>query len=180
MRRTFVLALLLLLSLGASAEARLAESAVVQFTPSASAYTSGQCIGPAGASAVQTLAFVAPSGQGGALITDAEIVDDSGQGPNVDLYLFTAPPSGTYTDQATCSLAAADEDNVIGPISFTSFTALGTPKTARLGSLLTAINTQAGAPVSSASVWFVLVSRGTPTFGAAHKITVRLGGYADQ
>lgn len=158
----------------------VALSADTVFTPSATLYATGQCIGPAGASAVQTIQAVQPSGDGGAIFTDAQIVDGSGQGTAIDLYLFNAKPSGTYTDQAVCALAAADLDNVIGPISFTSYVAFGTAKTARIANLWQAINMATANPLASSAVYFVLVSRGAPTFGASQTLVLRLGGYTDR
>lgn len=162
--------------LAAAAQSTGTATTQVAVTPSASAYTAGYCVG-----SVQAVAgMIRPSGPGGTIVASVAIVDTTGTDAAMDLLVFTAAPTGTYVDNAACTVGSADQVRLQGLVSNTSFTcakdSAGTTGicNASFALPLTAYSMVVGSltpgPVNSSLIWVVAVMRATPTYGAAQKL----------
>lgn len=103
-----------------------AGSVSLSLTPTitAGAYVSGQVIG-----GVQSFANAVRASGGSGIIQSASVTKKTALTAPVDLYFFSAAPTGTYTDNTTFTLAAADIPNLIGVLQCTTLADGGTPKT---------------------------------------------------
>ena len=178
MRKIFAVAFLLLLGLS-DARAQTATSQVL-VTPNAAAYTAGMCIG-----GILTIpGAIRPSGQGGTISAQVDIVDTTATDAAIDFFLFNVLPTGTYTDHANCTVAAADQPNLIGVIFNTSFTC-STDQPVTTGVCQSSISanatlvTSGKLPPVGSSIWAVPIMRGTPTYGAAKTLYVNFKFFPD-
>lgn len=110
------------------------------------------------------------TGQGGSL-ESVTIVDKGQQMAALDLVLFNASPSGTFTDNATSDPSDADLATVVGVIPFVvgdyfDFSDNSVAFRSGLGIVYDCADT---------SLFGVLVSRGTPTYTSTSDVIVALG-----
>ena len=147
----------------ASAACAQVSTSQVTVTPSASAYVSGYCLG--GVLAVPNMVRVG-GGTMGTIVVDVDIVDPTGSDATVDIFVFNQAPTGTYTDHANCTVAAADQPYLRGVIFGTSFTcALDEATTTGICRATPAQSLMQGG-LSSTNLWFLPIIRSTPTYGS--------------
>ena len=140
--------------------------------PNASAYTAGQCIG-----GIQILPnMLRPQGPGGTVVENISIIDPQHQTAANDamtLIFFAALPTGTYTDHATCSIAAADAPFVLGHLNVASGNCVqdGGPATTICTIDPATFNLSGNTfPITSGALWMLAIAVGTPTYGAGAKL----------
>lgn len=145
---------------------------VAQTVTASSAYASGNAIG--GLMTVANAARVSGSAgtPGTSGILQSVIINSkSAQTTQVDIFLFSANPSGsTCTDKTAFSLAAADFDKVLGVVSVpatTGWYAAGTPSVGQAQNLALPY-----ALASATSVYACAVTRATPTFASTTDISI--------
>ena len=95
-----------------SVSASATTSLVVTAAPTVSAvttYTAGDCIGTK-----QTLAGVTNSS---ATLVSLSVNDEGAEAQDVDVLIFKANPTSTFTDNAACAVADADLASLVGVIS---------------------------------------------------------------
>lgn len=170
MRRIFAL-IALALALASPTTPALAQRASVAitqvtFTATAGAYSAGQCLG--GILTVPNM--VRPQGPGGALIAGVSFLDSAHQTAANDamtLLVFSAKPTGTYTDQANCQIAAADRPSFIGAIAIAAANcAQDQGPTTTVCTVTPNLPVNGAMPLTSSSIWVVPVVAATPTYGA--------------
>jgi hypothetical protein len=116
---------------------------------------------------------VRPSGTGGTIIASEVITDLSGKNVSPDIFFFKAQPTGTYTNNTTCSITAADAANMIGLVQSTSFTcSLASASTVGIcqaeipvlinSTPISSTNTQ---PVVASTVWAIAIERAATSYG---------------
>lgn len=155
-------------------------SGTVTITPAAGAYTAAFCLG--GVQAVPNLITIGHDG--GTILTGTTIVDNTGTNAAVDLVVFNALPTGTYTDHAACTIAAADQPKIAGFVQNTTFSAMtdsaGTTgiETATPALPVTVQGPGGGKPIVS-TLWILPIMRGTPTYGAAKTLTLTVFALPD-
>lgn len=163
--------LLLALPPAARAQTKSVSWQQVVVTPNASAYSAGQCIG-----GVLTLpAMFNPQGPGGTVLTSFTFVDPQHQSTANDalsIWIFNAPPSGSYTDHAGCAVAAADLPILVGVITVASSNCAQDSGPA---TTICTINNFALAlagmfPVINPNLYAVAIAAGTPTYGSSAKL----------
>lgn len=175
----WLVAALLMLAAALPAGAQTA-TAQVALTPTATAYSAGQCLG--GVMTVNGL--VRSNGVGGTIVTQIDIVDTTGSNAAVDLLIFNAKPTGTYTDQANCTVAAADQPRLVGLVPNATFTcAQDQPATTGIcqatPAILVTAATGTTSPVTATSFWVVAIMRGTPTYGSSKTLYFNFKGFPD-
>lgn len=144
-----------------------------QVTPTitASAYTAGYVVGGvmSFANAVRTQNAI-NSGR----VRNAAIACKSAQSGEMDLYLFNAnPSSSTFTDRAAPAIAAADLAKLIAKITLAQTDTSLSSTSTFWQALQLEIAFQLGS--GNTTLYGVLVTRGTPTFGSTSDIVVTLG-----
>lgn len=176
-----LLLFLLLLVAPTCAFAQGTTTTQITFTPTATAYTAGQCLGPAGASAIITIpGMVRPGGPGGTILTQISITDPTGADAAIDVLLFNALPTGTYTDHAACVVATADQPKLTGVASNALFTCtLDQATVTGICQATPAVLMTAKTPVTSSALYAVLIMRGTPTYGASKTLYVNFKAFPD-
>lgn len=144
--------------------------AVAPTVTASSAYASGNVVG--GLLVLPNMVRLT----GGTAILQKVVVDfKTTQTAQLDLVLFANNPTGTtFTDKAAFSLAAADFNRVIGTVHITDCTSLGTPSVCQASGLALPIQGQ-----GSTTVYGVLVTRGTPTYGSTSDIQLILQALQD-
>ena len=144
-----------------------------QVTPTitASAYTAGYVVGGvmSFANAVRTQNAI-NSGR----VRNAAIACKSAQSGEMDLYLFNAnPSSSTFTDRAAPAIVAADLAKLIAKITLAQTDTSLSSTSTFWQALQLEIAFQLGS--GNTTLYGVLVTRGTPTFGSTSDIVVTLG-----
>jgi hypothetical protein len=147
----------------------------VSVTPNAAQYTAAYCLG--GVLNVPNLVRSGGSANG-TIIVDVDIVDTTGSDVSIDLFVFSQAPTGTYTDHAACTIAAADQAYLKGVIPGSTFTcakdSAGSTGICRATPALSVTQTAGttSAPIlpTSTSLWFVPIIRGTPTYGSGQTL----------
>jgi putative hemolysin len=139
----------------------------IQVTPNSGAYSAGQCLG--GVLAIPQM--LRTGSYGGTILTSIELVDPAHQTAANDVMtflVFNVAPTGTYTDHAACSVAAADRPNLVGVAAFAAANCVldgGTATT--VCEVLPNLPLTSGAfPVVSTNLWIVPFVAATPTYGA--------------
>lgn len=139
----------------------------------ASAYASGNVVGglQTFTSALrQQSTDVAGSGIGSALLQHVTLNFKSSQTAQTDLLLFSAnPTNSTFTDKAALAVNTADFDKVIAVVHISDCTNLGTPSSCQSGQLAIPVRN-----ATAATLYGVLVTRGTPTFTATTDLALAL------
>lgn len=100
---------------------------------------------------------------GSAIIRSISVRDLDKQNSVLKIILFDADPTGTtFTDNAALDLADADITKVIGviPVAAADYTSLNDNSVGHVGNLNIPIQVSSGA-----SIYAVVVSGGTPTYG---------------
>lgn len=124
--------------------------AIIPKTPtiSTSAYATGDVIG----------GKVEISGFNANTLMTLSVYDDDGEGVQLDFFFFNGTLSGTYTDNAAFSIAAADKDKWFGVVSIATsdYIAAGSDKVASKRS--------ANLKIPSDIVTVITVIRSTTTF----------------
>ena len=152
----------------AGAHAQGVSTAQVAVTPSASAYTAGYCLG----GVLTVPQMFRPGNDGGTILSNVSIVDTTGANAAIDILIFNKLPTGTYTDNAACTVAAADQPYLVADVVNTTFTCLTDSATttgicqASVGVLVSLANI----PAVSSALWAVPIMRGTPTYGSSQKL----------
>lgn len=170
----FVIALV-----GTEARAQVV-SGTTTITPNSNIYVSAYCLG--GVQAVPNLITIGHDG--GTIITGATLVDSTGTNAAVDLVVFNAAPTGTYTDHAACTIASADQSKIAGFIQNTTFSAMVDSGSATgiematpaLPIVVTGPN--GGKPILT-TLWVLPIVRATPTYGAAKTLTLTIYALPD-
>lgn len=107
------------------------------------------------------------SGQGG-VIQSVGIIDLAAQAQNIDVMFFDTEPSGTtFTDNAAFDPADADLAHCVGVASITDWKSFADNAYGQVLNVAIPF-------VATGSLYAVLVSRGTGTYGASD-ITLRVG-----
>lgn len=136
----------------------------VAVTPNSGAYSAGQCVG--GVLAVPNMVR-AGGGLNGGIIVDVDIVDSSATNATIDLFVFAQAPTGTYTDHATCTIAAADRPFLQGVIFGAAATcAVDGGSTTGICRSTPALSITQDTLMSNV-LWFLPIVRTTPTYGAS-------------
>lgn len=139
----------------------------VTVTPNASAYSAGQCLG--GVLPVPNAVRVA--GPGGARLTGVSFVDPQHQSTANDalmLLVFTAKPTGTYTDHSNCQVAAGDAGSLAGVLSIGSSNCVQDEGPATTICTITpTLPLNVTMPVTLGTIWVVPVVVATPTYGSS-------------
>jgi hypothetical protein len=132
--------------------------APIVVTPSA-AYASGNAVG-----GIVTISAMFRQGRTG-ILQSTRINIKSVQTAEFDIYQFTALPATTINDKATPSLSTADALLVWPPIKLTN-------NDSTLGTMTVYGSDQLAAArkSSSQSDWFLVVTKGTPTFTTASDV----------
>lgn len=102
-------------------------------------------------------------------IVDALVIDKAGQQQPYDLVFFDADLVGTVTDRQTFNLHDSDRSKLLGFLSLTSTSTVGTG-----GILIGATNIYKRLTLVSSGAWAVLIARGTPTFANTTDVTVQV------
>jgi hypothetical protein len=130
-------------------------------TVSTSAYVSGDCIGE-----VETLENATGRAGKGTLLTGLEVkVNSNTVHPDLDILIFDEDPEdSTTTDNSAFVLHANDIDKHIATVQVSSsdYVLNGTKYSANLRNLAEVLQ----ASSESTNLYFVIVSKGTPTFAA--------------
>lgn len=145
---------------------------VVTPTIDTSIYAAGDCVG--GLLTFSNVLRVSGAGK----LSFLRLIDRVNQQAVLDLYLFSAKPAGTYTDQAAM-VATADGAILIDvvPIAAADYRLVtGTIYIAR-PAIATPIDLQSLAPtLDGGTLWGALkLVSGTPTFSSATALTLRMG-----
>lgn len=136
---------------------------VAQTVTASSAYTSGNAIG-----GLITVANAARVSAGSGILQSVVVNSKSAQTSQIDIFIFSANPSGsTCTDKTAFSLAAADFDKVLGVVTVTAWFSAGTPSVGQAQNLAMPY-----ALASGTSVYACAVTRATPTYTATSDISV--------
>ena len=149
--------------------AQQSDVTVIPTITASSAYASGNQIG-----GLLTIPGVNAGGSEGTRLEKIVVVDKAGQSAAVDVLVFNAAPS-VGSDKAAVAISAADlATKCIGNAKILSadYSSAGTPSVAtytRPSGPLFAKPVQGGA----ATLYAVLVSRGTPTFTSTSDIIVK-------
>jgi hypothetical protein len=159
MHKALVLLLLsALMAAVAQAQPMSAAQTQVQITPNSAAYSAGQCLG-----GVLTLPnMVRPSGPGGTILSGVSFIDSTHQSVASDamtLLVFTAAPTGTYTDHANCQVAAADVPNLAGALSIASSNCVQEQgPTTTVCTITPSLPLNVTMPVKSSNLWVVPIT----------------------
>lgn len=127
---------------------------------SGAAYSSGDVIGDQSPIEVELV-----QGEYGTGIIQTVITKDlSNQSAAIDLFVFSSRPTGTYTDNSAMDVSDADAASLIGVINIvaTDYAASADSSFATTRSIGLVIKNMSG----TNKVWFIPVSRGTPTYVA--------------
>ena len=157
----------------------LAQTATTQIavTPNASAYTAGECLG----GVLTVPGMIRVNGPGGTILTQLDIVDPTGANAAVNVMLFDAAPTGTYTDHTNCTIASADRAKLIGVVPSSSFVCQldGTSATGICQATPAVLITAPSFPISSSNIWAVPIMVGTPTYGGAQTLYFNFKAFPD-
>lgn len=132
------------------------------------AYASGDVVGDQGAIVLAAARFSGGSG----IIHSVVVKDLTKQSSALDIVVFDSNPSNsTFTDNAACDIADGDIDKVIGVINVAAsdYAAFNDNSVANVKG----INLPFIAS-GSANLYFVVVSRGTPTY-VADELSIAFG-----
>lgn len=134
----------------------------IAVTPNSSAYTAGNCLG-----GVLVVGGLMRGGQNTTILAQEEIVDSTGTNAQIDLYVFSQKPTGTYTDHAACNIAAADLKYQVGLVANTAFTCAKDSSSAT--GICQATISVLFLPIDTTlkTMWVVPIVRSTPTYGAS-------------
>lgn len=136
----------------------------------ATPYSSGDVLG-----ALNTISGAVLSGKGACVVDSIVVLDDANQKSSVDLIFFDSAPVNTVgADNAAYALNDADLDKVLGRISvlntdYVSSSTTNAEATLRNQGLL--LEAAAG----STTLYILAVSRGTPTYGNAGSLRIKIG-----
>lgn len=133
-------------------------------TVTAAAYTSGMAVG--GKIALPLLVDKTPAT---CAIVDAFVLDKAAQQQPYDLLFFNADLVGTVTDRQAFNLHDSDRSKLLGFISLTNQSTVGTGGIIVGSSLLYKRLSLIGF-----GAWAVLVTRGTPTFSAVNDVSLQI------
>ena len=155
-------------------EARSTLQRYVEATPSIStdAYAAGDLIGSAAIELVAATDGDAVNAEKhGGMVQSVVITDLAAQSASLDVVFFDANPSSTtFTDNAAFDPADADIVNIVGVASVTDWKAFNDNDVGQALNLAMPFVLDSGN-----TLYAVLVSRGTPTYGAATDLTLRVG-----
>lgn len=151
----------------ATAQRRAAVLSRVTFTATAGAYSAGQCLG--GVLTVPNI--IRAQNTGGAILSGVSFVDaahNTAANDALTLLVFNAQPSGTYTDQAACAIAAADRTKFVGQlvIAASNCNQDSGPATTVCTITPSLPLNAASLPPTSSNTWVVPIVQATPTYGA--------------
>jgi hypothetical protein len=141
------------------------------WTITAGAYTAGDVIG---GELTLTNAMRVTSGSG--VLHSITIFDADNEGAEMDILLFDANPSGTYTDNGAPTWNSADEAKFIGHV------AIATSDYLTINAQKLVTKTNIGLTVKangSQNLYAVIVLTGAPTYGTTTDLTIRFGFLRD-
>lgn len=155
----------------------ITEFVEVPVTVSLTAYAAGDVIG--GLQVIQLGPLLDANSDDPArtgVVLSAMLSDAAGATADVDLLLFSADPTSgsTLTDNTAIALGQAALEACSGVVQFNTWTTVGDDALASVASV--------GLPYRSdpdARIYGVLIARGTPTYGAADDLHLRLGVLED-
>lgn len=131
-------------------------------TPTTGVRTAGDCLGTTQVG----YGMLRPGGPGGSVVVGITTIDTAAQSAAnnaLNIWIFNAAPTGTYTDKTACNVAAADQPNLVGVI-VTASTDCVIDKTPSV----TICTKNVVIPVSGtagSSLWFQANTVATPNFG---------------
>lgn len=143
---------------------------VVTPTVDTSAYGTGDVI-----STVQELTNAVAEAGGIAELRSLVVSDESNQKSAIDLVFFDENPVNSIgADNAAYALNDADAPKVVGRITVAAADYVSSSTTSAEATLKN-IGLLLKAKAASKSVWMAIISRGSPTYGAAGDLIVKLG-----
>jgi hypothetical protein len=140
-------------------------------TITAGAYSAGEIVG---GELTLTNAMRKVSGTG--VLHSLTLFDADNEGAAMEVMLFDANPTGTYTDNNTPTWNAADEAKFLGKVS------IATGDYITVNAMKMVCKTGIGLAVSangSADLYAVVIVPGTPTYGTTTDLTFRFGFLRD-
>lgn len=102
------------------------------------------------------------------------IYDDAGQKARIDFFIFDAPLTGTYTDNAAFSIATADKPNLRGFASVVASDYIDAGSDA-VGQTSSSPNIPINRAPGENNLYIVAVVRGTPTYAAVTDLRFEFG-----
>lgn len=155
-------------------------STVVAVTPTvtaSSAYSSGNVVG-----GVMTFrVFRGGSGRSGVL-TGLELLDRANQKQAMTVLIFSRLPVGTYTDKTAFSFNSTDANYLIRSVSIatTDYVTCGSYAVADVAAIgKVVMNDESQATGDMPYLYAVMMTTGTPTWGAVSDVTVKVGVIQD-
>lgn len=111
----------------------------------------------------------------GLVLQSVLLVDEAGEEEDIDLVLFDSDPDATtFTDNAALDLDPADLARIVGVVPLTAYFAFDSNAIAQAANLALPIRLD-WRDSGPASIFVALVARGTPGYGAATDLTLKLG-----
>ena len=154
--------------------ALIAPTVTVSTSP---AYTAGDVVG--GALAITSAATRVSSNKGGtAVLLSLSVIETGTQKPALDILLFSALPTGTYTDNVAPTISTADIANCMGKVSVLAAD-YNTVGTLSIATLAVGVVIAVGTAVASTTIYAVPVTSGTPTFSATTSLQIKFGFLQD-
>lgn len=131
----------------------------------AGAYSAGDQVG--GMLEFQNAARVA---NGSGMLTDVMIVDDAGQEATLELWLFSETATASDAgDNAVAAITEGDAENLVAIINLTSYFDGGVPHVAQQE-----LTKRYECTGDQASLFGILITRGTPTYAATDDLTIKI------
>lgn len=152
------------------------ETALIDLTPTVDtggAYADNDLIG-----SKLTLANAVRQPGAGGVIESVTVIDEAAQGAALDIVFFTADPTATtFTDQAAEAIADGDGPKILAIVSVAGgdYVALAGCSVATKN----ALNIAFVLPAGETALYAAIVSGGTPSFGNAADLTLRVGILGD-
>lgn len=100
------------------------------------------------------------------LLQSAHLLDDDKENTTTDLILYKSDPTAV-SDNAAYTITAADEDDILGIITFDTYKDFGSHSLAQILNIALPIPPQA-------AIYGQLVTRGTPTYTATDDLRLSL------
>jgi hypothetical protein len=136
----------------------------------ATPYSSGDVIG----APVEVPSAVAASGAA-AFLRSLVVIDKTNQKSAIDLVFFSEAPSNSVgADNAAYALNDADAAKLLGRVSVAGADYISSGTT-NAEATIRNVELMLQAAVKKSSIWVLVVSRGTPTYGAASDLIIKLG-----
>jgi hypothetical protein len=147
---------------------------VISVTPNlasfATPYSAGDVLG-----SVLTLSAVALEKNATAILESVVVLDKANQKAAIDLVIFDSSPANSIgADNAAYSLNDADLGSVVGRVSILAADYVSSG-TANAEATIKAIEILIQASTKSKDLYLAVISRGTPTYGSASDLIIKLG-----